>query len=83
MMSPGPGAYRISKDMKQSKSGFSLGLGRQVEYILIKDIIYNINKGYYIYYWNIIEILIKDIILILIKDIILILIKDIILISKY
>ena len=34
MMSPGPGAYKISKDMKQSKSGFSLGLGRQVEYIL-------------------------------------------------
>ena len=82
MMSPGPGAYRISKDMKQSKSGFSLGLGRQVEYILIKDIIYNINI-ILIYYWNIIEILIKDIILILIKDIILILIKDIILISKY
>ena len=63
MMSPGPGAYRISKDMKQSKSGFSLGLGRQVEYILIKDIIYNINI-ILIYYWNIIEILIKDIILI-------------------
>jgi len=51
MMSPGPGAYKISKDMKQSKSGFSLGLGRQVEYIL--RILYII----LIYYWNIIEIL--------------------------
>ena len=55
MMSPGPGAYKISKDMKQSKSGFSLGLGRQVEYILrilyiILIYYWYINKGYY---WNI------------------------------